>query len=96
MYLFSSPSFCKRHSPSASGATYTIAFGKSDAQLEQPNQCWRLGAIMADTLEPSFETSATRPLVASVGLWRTSEPSSNLMIVVVVSISKLYPEFSLT
>ena len=48
------PSFSKRHSPSASGATYISAFGQSFAQLEHPNQCWRFGAKKFQSIEKGY------------------------------------------
>ena len=70
--------------------------GKSLAQLEQPSQCWRLGAMMAETVVPSLAMEKISFPVAGAGLWSTRLPSSSLITVVVVSMSKLDTVFSFT
>ena len=78
------------------GGWLGLTWGKRAAQEAQPNQCWRLGAMMAETVEPSRAISNIRDPVAWAGLCRTSEPSVSLITVVVVSISKLATVLSFT
>ena len=71
-------------------------FGKSLAQLAQPSQCCRLGAMMAETVLPSLATEKISFPVAGAGLCNTRLPSSSRMTEVVVSISKLATVLSFT
>ena len=73
-----------------------LTWGKRAAQEAQPSQCWRLGAMMAETVEPSRAISNMRGPVAWAGLCSTREPSVSLMTVVVVSMSKLSTVLSFT